>query len=141
MTLRTFPFLVVVLGSVAGETLAAGWKAGVARVVITPSESIWMAGYAARNRPSEGVRTQLYVKALALRDDTGKNTVIVSSDIIGFRRELADRIAARCQKQFGLAQERLLLNRPRCKVYREDRACIAIHGFYRKYHDCTVFIH
>ena len=30
------------------------WKAGVARVVITPEELIWMAGYGARTRPAEG---------------------------------------------------------------------------------------
>jgi neutral ceramidase len=29
------------------------WKAGVARVVITPERSQWMSGYSDRNRPSE----------------------------------------------------------------------------------------
>ena len=37
-----------------GET-ATSWKAGVAKTDITPAESIWMAGYGARTRPSEGV--------------------------------------------------------------------------------------
>ena len=32
----------------------AGWKAGAARGAITPKEPMWMAGYAARNHPSEG---------------------------------------------------------------------------------------
>ena len=41
----------------------AAWKAGVARVNITPSESIWMAGYSSRDHPSEGVYAPLYAKA------------------------------------------------------------------------------
>ena len=31
---------------------SAGWKAGLARVDVTPTESMWMAGYAARTAPS-----------------------------------------------------------------------------------------
>ena len=46
----------------AAET--AAWKAGVATVVITPDEPMWMAGYAARNKPSEGKVHELYAKAL-----------------------------------------------------------------------------
>jgi neutral ceramidase len=88
----------------------AGWKAGAARAVVTPQESIWMAGYAARNKPSEGVLKDLYVRALALEDERGAKAVVLASDVIGLRRELADAIAARCEKQFGLARDRLLLN-------------------------------
>jgi neutral ceramidase len=88
----------------------AGWKAGVARAAVTPTESIWMAGYAARTKPSEGVLKDLYVKALALEDERGATTVILTSDVIGFRRELADAIASRCREKFGLARDRLLLN-------------------------------
>ena len=36
--------------------------------------------------------------------------MLVSSDLLGFPREVADPIAARVQKQFGLPRERLLLN-------------------------------
>ncbi len=38
--------------SVAAETQAE-WRAGAASVVITPEENMWMAGYAARNKPSQ----------------------------------------------------------------------------------------
>ena len=46
-------------------TTADGFKAGVASKVITPTEPMWMAGYASRNKPGEGKRHDLYVKALA----------------------------------------------------------------------------
>ena len=38
----------------AGDQLAGttGWRAGVARAVITPQEPIWMAGYGSRDHVS-----------------------------------------------------------------------------------------
>jgi hypothetical protein len=30
------------------------WKAGIAKIAITPEQPVWMAGYASRSRPSEG---------------------------------------------------------------------------------------
>jgi hypothetical protein len=89
---------------------SAAWQAGVAKVDITPTESIWLAGYGARTRPSEGVRQHIFVKALALKDDTGTVTVLISSDLLGFPRAVADPITARVQKEFGLPRERVLLN-------------------------------
>ena len=86
------------------------WKAGVAKVAITPTESIWMAGYASRTKPSEGVQTDLYLKALALDDGSGKPAVFVTSDLIGFRKKVADAIAEGCEKQYGLTRDRLVLN-------------------------------
>jgi hypothetical protein len=89
---------------------SAAWQAGVAKVDITPTQPIWLAGYGARTRPSEGVRQHIFVKALALQDDQGSPTVLVSSDLLGFPRSVSDPIAARVQKQFGLPRERLLFN-------------------------------
>ncbi len=105
-------FLVPALAAaMTGGALAqTGWKAGVAKAPITPAESIWMSGYSARTKPSEGVRQEIYVKALALQDETGKTVVLVTSDLSGFRREVAEIIAERCQKNFGLARDRLVLN-------------------------------
>ena len=74
-----------------GALPAAGqyrWKAGLARVDITPRESIWLAGYGARTKPSEGVLQPIYAKALALQDESGAVTVLVTSDLLGFTKEL-----------------------------------------------------
>src|SRR5207249_673078 len=87
-----------------------GWKAGVAQAVITPSESIWLAGYGDRTRPSDGVLRDIYVKALALDAEAGKPVVIVTADLVGFPREISDPVAARCEKEFGLPRDRLVLN-------------------------------
>jgi hypothetical protein len=90
----------------AGCALAQEWKAGIAKAVITPREPIWMAGFGARTRPSEGVRQDLYVKALALQDRSGRTSVIVTADMIGFTREMSDEI----RRRSALAPERLVLS-------------------------------
>ncbi|MFZ2643593.1 MAG: neutral/alkaline non-lysosomal ceramidase N-terminal domain-containing protein [Verrucomicrobiia bacterium] len=86
------------------------WKAGVAKVKITPEEPIWMAGYASRDKPSEGVRLDLFAKALAMQDEAGKPSVLVTLDLESIDREVADAIAGRCLKQYGVTRDRLLLN-------------------------------
>ena len=101
---------VVAAGFFCAVPSFAGWQAGVARVDITPSQSIWMGGYAARTHPSEGVRQHIFVKALALKDETGAVTILVTSDLLGFPGEVSAPIFSRLQQQFGLPRERVVLN-------------------------------
>ena len=101
--------LCVLARSVAAED-TAGWKAGVAKTVITPTEPIWMAGFGSRTKPSEGVRQEIYVRAVALQDAAGKTAVLVTLDLAGIEREMADAIAQGCQARFGLTRDRLVLN-------------------------------
>lgn len=89
--------------------LAADWKAGLADVKITPQESVWMSGYGNRTTPSQGVAQDLHAKALALEDPEGRRAVIVTTDLIGLSRGVAERIAARAHEQYQLSRERLLL--------------------------------
>ncbi len=88
----------------------AEWKAGVATVVITPDQPMWMAGYAARNKPSEGKAHDLHGKALALEDAQGARLVIVTADLIGFPREFRDRLEKEVADRYKLGRENLLLN-------------------------------
>src|SRR5262245_60583764 len=78
--------LILLLLFTAG-TLHAAWQAGAAAVDITPTESIWLAGYASRTKPSESIRQPIHAKALALRDESGATSVIVTLDLVGIRRE------------------------------------------------------
>src|SRR5580693_6355302 len=89
---------------------ASQWKAGVASVDITPQEPIWLAGYGNRTKPSEGVLQDIHAKALALEDETGARTVLVTSDLLGFIKEVSDPIAERVSKKYGVPRERLALN-------------------------------
>lgn len=87
-----------------------GWKAGVARVNITPKEPIWLAGYGARTKPSEGVLQDIYVKSLALEDSTGARTVLVTSDLLGFTREMSETVADRVKQKWNVPRERIAFN-------------------------------
>jgi neutral ceramidase len=91
-------------------TSGGAWKAGVATVVITPEQPMWMAGYAARNRPSEGKVHDLHGKALAMEDARGARLVIVTADLIGFPRELRDQLEKEVAERYKLSRESLLLN-------------------------------
>ncbi len=86
------------------------WRAGASRVRITPDRSLWQAGYAARTRASEGILQELYVRALALDDGSGRPAVLVGSDLLGFPRRTADRIASQVHLRFGIPRARLILN-------------------------------
>lgn len=86
------------------------WKAGVARVVITPTQSMWMAGFAARDHESEGTLHDLWAKALALEDGYGNRAVMVSTDLLGFPKGLSDRIRKRVEKKYGLSKAQIMLN-------------------------------
>jgi hypothetical protein len=86
------------------------WKAGAAKVVITPTEPVWMAGYASRKGPSEGVLLDLHAKALALADADGRRLVIVTLDLISIPTELRQSLTARMDEQYGLKPDEVLLN-------------------------------
>ncbi len=87
-----------------------GWKAGTARAKITPEKNIWQAGYASREHAAEGKITDLWAKALALEDSTGNRAVLVTTDIIGFPKPVADRVRTRLQAEFNLSPAQIILN-------------------------------
>jgi hypothetical protein len=87
---------------------SGGWKAGTARLAITPKESMWMAGYGARNRPSEGAEHDLWAKALVLEDPSGRKAALVTLDICGIGRELSNPIRD-ALRPLGLERDRVVL--------------------------------
>ncbi|MBN1845585.1 MAG: neutral/alkaline non-lysosomal ceramidase N-terminal domain-containing protein [Sedimentisphaerales bacterium] len=86
------------------------WKVGAASAVITPSEPMWLAGYAARNKPSEGKIHDLRAKALAIEDPQGTHLVIVTLDLLGISRAVRDRLETEVTRGYGLPPEGLLIN-------------------------------
>jgi len=89
---------------------AAEYKAGIATQTITPTEPIYLTGYANRTHPSEGVVHDIKAKALAIEDRSGGKVVIVTTDLIGLPRSITDAIAARVQKDHGIDRSRLIIN-------------------------------
>ncbi len=100
-----------VLASLASAAEApVDWKAGVAAVKVTPNEPIWLAGYASRTKPSEGVLSDLHAKALALEDAAGTRVVIVTTDLISIPRVLREQVSQAVAEKFKLSPSALMLN-------------------------------
>jgi hypothetical protein len=92
-----------------GRSAQASWKAGTARVAITPKQPMWMAGYAARTRPSEGAVHDLWAKALALQDVAGRQAVLVTLDLCGIDRDVSNRVRDSIKARHGLDRDRIVL--------------------------------
>jgi neutral ceramidase len=88
---------------------AAGWRAGVATLDITPRTSLWMGGFAARTQPSQGTAMPLHAKALALEDRRGQRLVVVTLDLLGVTGGMAARVGAAVASRHKLPRARLLL--------------------------------
>jgi hypothetical protein len=100
---------VLLLGAALLPAAEPTWKAGLARVVITPKEPVWMAGYAGRDHPAEGVLHDLWVKALTLEDPDGNRGVIVTSDLEAVPGAFAKRICDRLERRCGLQRRQIMI--------------------------------
>jgi neutral ceramidase len=85
------------------------YKAGAARVCITPDEPLWLAGYASRTSPARGKISDLYASALALEDSTGQRFAMVSVDLIAITHTIVEPVIRAVQEKYGLARQQLLL--------------------------------
>src|SRR5690606_10051198 len=87
-----------------------GWKAGVGRVVITPEQGMWMAGYAGRTKPAEGKLHELWAKTTVLEDENGQRAALLSFDLSGMPKSMSDRIRQRLHEKYALSKSQILLN-------------------------------
>ena len=88
---------------------AESWRAGAASSIITPKELLPMAGYASRDRPADGKVTELFSKALVLESATQTKAVIVSLDLVGIDRELANEVRQLIESKYSIAASHVLL--------------------------------
>jgi hypothetical protein len=94
----------------AQDKTDAPWKAGAAKVVITPPQLMWMSGYGGRTKPAEGKVHDLWAKALALEDPAGRRIVIVTMDLVGIDRELSMQVCQEVMKKHKLPREAVRLS-------------------------------
>jgi hypothetical protein len=87
---------------------AQQYAVGVGRADITPDGPIWLSGYGNRNKPSEGVDEPLHVKALAIQHEKDAPLLLVTADILGFSRAVAEEIAQRIQAELKIPRENVL---------------------------------
>lgn len=98
----------VILGAL--PTYAQGWKAGVAKRIITPENEVWMAGYASRNHAAEGKLHELWIKALALEDSLGNKALLITSDLLGLPRNVSAKVVQRLMKKLNISRDQIMLS-------------------------------
>ena len=83
--------------------------AGVGKVEITPPKGTPLAGYSRReNKPAQGVRDPLYVRAITLSD--GEDTaLLVSADLLVFPPPLVEKLVQRISSKWNLPRQALIL--------------------------------
>src|SRR5579862_8159711 len=91
------------------ESPALDLHAGASKVKITPEHAGWMTGYGNRNHVAEGVKTDLWARALVLEDPAGKRLVLVTADILGFPPALSRAIRKEAVSRFGVDAADLML--------------------------------
>jgi len=87
---------------------AEGWQAGVARVVITPDEPMWLSGYGGRDHAAEGKVTDLFARAAALRDASGETAVFVSLDLIVVPIRMVNEVSDIIEKRLKIPRRGLM---------------------------------
>jgi neutral ceramidase len=95
-----------VAGACGAEVL---WKAGVARAQITPTNALWLAGYAGRTHAAQGKASELWLKALALEDAEGHRAVVITADLLAIRAPLYRKCLPQLKEKFGLEPAQVLL--------------------------------
>jgi len=101
--------LLVVFSVQAAHAGEATWKAGVAVANITPEKPQWQAGYGSRNHPAEGALHDLWVKVLALEAADGHRAVVLTSDVLGFPKDMYDSICAQLKTRCDLDRSQVML--------------------------------
>ncbi|MFG0264535.1 MAG: neutral/alkaline non-lysosomal ceramidase N-terminal domain-containing protein [Rhodopirellula sp. JB055] len=104
-------FTVVGWGAETESTLTSvsTWRAGAAKVAITPNEPMCMAGYASRTRPADGKLTELWAKALVLEDEEGYRGVVLTLDLVGIDRTLSQSICDALKGRYGLQRDQIVI--------------------------------
>lgn len=88
---------------------ASTFRAGVAKVTITPREAMWMSGYGGRDRPAEGKLTDLWAKCLVIEDARGERLVWITLDLVGIDRDVAGRVCEALASRHGLKRSQIAL--------------------------------
>ena len=98
--------LILILPTAA---MSAEWKAGTARVKITPARPMWMSGYGSRDHPAEGTSLDLWARALAVEDPQGHRVALVSLDLVGIDRDFSQAVCQAIGGKYRLSRAQIAL--------------------------------
>jgi neutral ceramidase len=97
LRLLSLPLLIAILAAI--PSFAASFRAGVAKVDISPQTSQWLMGYGPRK--SSGVHDPIYHRAVVM-DDGRSRFYLVASDLCLFSPELYDEVAADLKQKLAI---------------------------------------
>ncbi|NPV53373.1 MAG: hypothetical protein HPY71_07605 [Firmicutes bacterium] len=83
-------------------------KAGVAKAVITPYVGIALEGNV-RDKGSQGIHDDLYVRALVLQADDGTELGIIASDLVGVPQDFCDGVRAMVEAETGIPRGNVMV--------------------------------
>jgi neutral ceramidase len=102
-------FLILLVSLLGALPCFSAWKAGTAKVKITPEKPLILSGYASRTDPFKSIKNDLWAKALVLEDETGKQVAIITTDLVGISSTITPGIYAGITKRTGIQRPDILL--------------------------------
>lgn len=84
------------------------WSVGTATADVTPEESLWMAGYAARDEPADGTETPLRATAVAITDADGRDVLFLNCELISIPRTLRETVVTDIEARYNLAPDAVI---------------------------------
>src|SRR6476620_983852 len=99
-----FPALAGLLGLASCFPVDAEFRASAIKVDITPANSQWLMGYAARQ--STGVHDRIYHRIAAISDGSTE-VFVVSSDLCVFSPSVYDDFTASLEKETGILRRQV----------------------------------
>lgn len=106
---RKLIFLLLLI-SISNALLASPILVGVARKSITPSDPIYLTGYAGREKPATGVVHDLWAKAVVIQESATQKIIIVSTDILGLSHEISEAVSKAVMLKHKCSRSQLLFN-------------------------------
>lgn len=102
--------MLLVFFSLKSFSMNSVLKAGIAKVDITPKESLYMGGYdsSCRAAPSEGAMGNIYIRALVF-DDNATRIAFIEADLVGLPQEDVLTLRKQVATETGIPVENILL--------------------------------
>ena len=86
------------------------FRVGFGRRKITPTEKLWMSGYAGPHRIATGVLDDLFAQAMAIRDRSGTRALLLRIDVCTMRDATITKICDLIGQRTGLRRQEILVN-------------------------------
>lgn len=115
IVLASIAFMIACTSQASAQSPVPTWRAGVAEIVITPAEPMWMSGYGGRTAPADGTQDDLKAKALVLESPAPKGNgksqvVLITLDLVGIGRSTSLEVCARLKQKFGFKRRQIAIN-------------------------------